>query len=58
MCSSLGIATTAEGVETDAQLEILTEERCDSVQGYLFGKAMPASELATLFTQAPFSRAA
>jgi len=58
MCSSLGIATTAEGVETDAQLDILMREHCKSVQGYLFGKAMPASELTALFTRAPFERAA
>ena len=58
MCSSLGIATIAEGVETDAQLEILTREHCNSVQGYLFGKAMPASDLSALFTRAPFERAA
>jgi hypothetical protein len=58
MCSSLGIATIAEGVETDAQLEILTREHCNSVQGYLFGKAMPVSELSSLFTRAPFERAA
>lgn len=58
MCTSLGIATTAEGVETDAQLEILGKEHCDSVQGFLFGKAMPASELPALFDRAPFAQAA
>jgi EAL domain-containing protein (putative c-di-GMP-specific phosphodiesterase class I) len=58
LCSSLGITTTAEGVETDAQLRILTEEKCDTVQGFLFGKAMPAAELGALFGRAPFARAA
>ena len=34
--SSLGIATTAEGVETEAQLAQLRSEGCTEVQGYLF----------------------
>lgn len=58
LCSSLGITTTAEGVETDAQLRILSEEKCDTVQGFLFGKAMPASEIHALFGRAPYARAA
>lgn len=58
LCSSLGITTTAEGVETDAQLRILSEEKCDTVQGFLFGKAMPASEIHVLFGRAPYARAA
>jgi len=58
MCGSLGIATTAEGVETDDQLRILTDEKCDNVQGYLFGKAVPLAETLALFDRAPFGRAA
>ncbi len=34
--ASLGIATTAEGVETKAQLEIIRNEGCTEVQGYVF----------------------
>ncbi|MGZ9143611.1 MAG: putative bifunctional diguanylate cyclase/phosphodiesterase, partial [Candidatus Binatia bacterium] len=33
---SLNIVTTAEGVETDKQLEILKTEGCTDVQGFLF----------------------
>ena len=58
LCSSLGITTTAEGVETDAQLRILTAEKCDTVQGFLFGKAVPAHELPALFVRAPYAYAA
>ena len=43
--STLGIATTAEGVETEEQLRQLREEGCTEVQGYLFSEAKPAREL-------------
>ena len=33
---NLGIDTTAEGVETSAQLELLRQERCGEIQGFLF----------------------
>jgi EAL domain-containing protein (putative c-di-GMP-specific phosphodiesterase class I) len=46
--SSLGIATTAEGVETEAQLAQLRSEGCTEVQGYLFSKPIPASEIVSL----------
>ena len=40
--SSLGMATTAEGVETDEQLARLRAEGCTEVQGYLFSEPRPA----------------
>jgi diguanylate cyclase (GGDEF)-like protein len=46
--SSLGISTTAEGVETEAQLERLREEGCTEVQGYLFSQPIPAHEVRLL----------
>jgi diguanylate cyclase (GGDEF)-like protein/PAS domain S-box-containing protein len=48
---SLGIATTAEGVETPAQLDVLRREGCTQAQGYLFSKPCPAVEVMKLFTQ-------
>jgi EAL domain-containing protein (putative c-di-GMP-specific phosphodiesterase class I) len=39
---SLGIATTAEGVETEAQLDIVREHGCTEVQGFLFSVPLPA----------------
>ncbi|WP_443136730.1 putative bifunctional diguanylate cyclase/phosphodiesterase [Methylobacterium sp. Leaf113] len=42
--ASLGIATTAEGIETDAQFARLRAAACDEVQGYLFGHPAPAAE--------------
>jgi EAL domain-containing protein (putative c-di-GMP-specific phosphodiesterase class I) len=41
---NLGMTTTAEGVETDDQLGVLREERCDEVQGFLFSPAVPLKE--------------
>jgi len=43
--SSLGMATTAEGVETGDQLARLRAEGCTEVQGYLFSKPQPAGEV-------------
>jgi EAL domain-containing protein (putative c-di-GMP-specific phosphodiesterase class I) len=44
--ASLGMTTTAEGVETEAQLAQLRAEGCDEVQGYLFSRPVPVSEVA------------
>jgi EAL domain-containing protein (putative c-di-GMP-specific phosphodiesterase class I) len=41
----LGIATTAEGVETEQQFASLLASGVDMVQGYLFGRPCPVSEL-------------
>jgi diguanylate cyclase (GGDEF)-like protein len=38
---SLGMATVAEGVETEAQLEIVSEQGCTEAQGYLFSVPLP-----------------
>ena len=46
--SSLNIVTTAEGVETQNQLEILRTEGCTDVQGYFFSPARPAAEVGKL----------
>jgi len=46
--TSLGIATTAEGIETPEQLERVRAEGCTEVQGYLFSPPRPASELGAL----------
>ena len=37
----MNLSVVAEGVETDEQLERLSEIGCDYVQGYFFGKPMP-----------------
>jgi diguanylate cyclase (GGDEF)-like protein len=45
MGSSLGIATTAEGVETPEQFKQLKLEGCTEVQGYLFSPPRPAADV-------------
>ena len=45
---SLGMRTTAEGVETEEQLTRLRQKGCNEVQGYLFSKPVPVREVAGL----------
>jgi EAL domain-containing protein (putative c-di-GMP-specific phosphodiesterase class I) len=46
--SSLGMATTAEGVENDDQLAKLRAEGCCEAQGFLFSPPRPAREIPEL----------
>jgi diguanylate cyclase (GGDEF)-like protein len=46
---SLGKTTTAEGVETKEQLELLRAEGCTEMQGYCFSPPRRASDIAGLF---------
>src|SRR6202789_1462009 len=43
---SFGMTTTAEGVETEEQMRCLNLEGCIEVQGYLYSKPVPTSEIA------------
>jgi diguanylate cyclase (GGDEF)-like protein len=45
---SLGMSTTAEGIETEAQLTAVREQGCNEVQGFLFSPPLPASSIADL----------
>jgi diguanylate cyclase (GGDEF)-like protein len=47
---ALCMKTTAEGVETLEQLATLREEGCTEVQGFIFSRPRPASELPLLMT--------
>ena len=42
---SLGMRVIAEGVETDAQMNILRDMGCDEVQGYYLGRPIAADEM-------------
>ena len=48
MGQSMGMSVLAEGVETQEQLEFLCERGCDSYQGYLRSRPVPAAEFALL----------
>jgi EAL domain-containing protein (putative c-di-GMP-specific phosphodiesterase class I) len=45
---ALGLRTTAEGVERQTQLEVLKELGCDTAQGYLISRPLPADQLDTV----------
>jgi diguanylate cyclase (GGDEF)-like protein len=55
---SLGIPTLAEGVETKKQLAWVRAAGCTEMQGYLFSRPVPASEIAGLVNRHPNSRQA
>ena len=45
MAGSLGLSVTAEGVETQAHADILSQMGCQTLQGYFFAKPMAADEI-------------
>jgi EAL domain-containing protein (putative c-di-GMP-specific phosphodiesterase class I) len=49
MASSLGMQTTAEGVETEQQLEMVKSYGCTEIQGFLISRPCTADELASVF---------
>ena len=53
MGHGLGLKVIAEGVETRKQFAFLRKKKCDEVQGYLFGHAMPADDLAAYLRGEP-----
>ena len=51
MCESLGITSTAEGIETEEQLSHVMREGCVEVQGFLFSRPVPAKDLPALIAR-------
>jgi diguanylate cyclase len=49
LAQSLGLELVAEGVETEAQRDLLIEMGCDHIQGWLISRALPSDELASSF---------
>lgn len=45
LARSLRLDTVAEGIETEAQRDLLIREGCDVMQGYLLSRPLPAKEL-------------
>jgi diguanylate cyclase (GGDEF)-like protein len=48
LASGLGVAATAEGVETPEQFDLIRSEGCTEMQGFLLSKPVPAHELEPL----------
>ena len=57
LASGLGLKTTAEGVETDEELEYLKRAGCTEGQGFLFGKPQPAKNVLSMLTAGELSKA-
>lgn len=51
---NLGLKVTAEGVEDEKSYKMLKDFGCDLAQGYLFSKALPASELEDFIKSSPY----
>ena len=51
LAKCLNMTSTAEGVETREQMEVLQSIGCTEMPGYLFSKARPAGEIRQFFTQ-------
>ncbi len=49
IAAALKMTTTAEGVETEAQRELLRQLGCTDMQGYLFSAPKPASDVRKYF---------
>jgi diguanylate cyclase (GGDEF)-like protein len=48
MSKALGATTIAEGVETAEQADLLRHKGCKEIQGYLYGRPMPAADFAAM----------
>ena len=51
LCKSLGMRVTAEGVETQAQLDYLFWEGCSEAQGYYFSRPVPPERVVGLIAK-------
>jgi len=51
VANSLKMELIAEGVETQEQREFLLNQNCQQMQGYYFGRAVPASEMEKLLRE-------
>lgn len=51
MAQSLDMTTTAEGVETEEEAQLIRQLGCDKIQGYYFGRPMTSEDALKLFVQ-------
>ncbi|HRW38047.1 MAG TPA: EAL domain-containing protein, partial [Aquihabitans sp.] len=57
LADNLGFDTVAEGVETEAQCEVLERLGCELAQGHLFSESVDASGIETLLAEGLGARA-
>jgi len=57
LANSLGMVTTAEGVETEEEYRMICQLGCRKIQGYLFGRPMPAADARRLLADSRADRA-
>ena len=53
MMKTLGLVTLVEGIETQAQLDFVSEINCEFAQGYLMGKSMPLEQAEAYLKASP-----
>jgi len=58
LAHGMKLKVTAEGVETEAQLEFLRRHRCDQAQGFLLGRPLPAPDFEALLARGATAGAA
>lgn len=59
LAKGLGMETTAEGVETQVQRDMVASEGCTEMQGFLFSRPLPAHEIERqFFPELPVAAAA
>lgn len=58
LAKGFGLTTTAEGIEDAEELACLKANGCVEGQGYLFGKAIPATDITALLNRVPLVSAA
>jgi EAL domain-containing protein (putative c-di-GMP-specific phosphodiesterase class I) len=51
MAAGLGMTTTAEGVETQQQLDTVRAEGCTEMQGFVYSKPLPAAAVGSFLSE-------
>jgi len=57
MARALKLGVIAEGVETEEQLDFLKREQCETIQGFLYSRAVPAEKFGEALRRAGVSPA-
>jgi diguanylate cyclase (GGDEF)-like protein len=55
LMNKLGLDTIAEGVETEAQLKVVQNIKCKTIQGFLTGRPMPAKDCERLIASGVYA---